>query len=241
MYGVEYFTDGEYVGSIEKDDWMSYPEVMIPSPGVYTVEFRVASESLGGSFQFERAGGTPVYGSVSFPATGGWQTWVTISHNVTLEVGPNSFGIKATGGVWNLNWFHITPSSNLTIAKEETAAPTFYPTTNIPTLSPTSKTPNSTSTPASITTAPISTTTIPTTSVQDPQNTQDSADCTRSMCEYQLSENYLLKYQINVPSDTTLEVCEECNISMEAVYEGEAWISIAFSTDGMMIGSEAVM
>ena len=61
------------------------------------------------------------------------------------------------------------------------------------------------------------------------------------MCEYQLSENYLLKYQINVPSDTTLEVCEVCNISMEAVYEGEAWVSIAFSTDGLMIGSEAVM
>ena len=244
MDGVEFFTDegnGEYVGSIEKDDWMSYPEVMIPSPGVYTVEYQVASESLGGSFQFERAGGTPVYGSVSFPATGGWQTWVTISHNVTLEVGPNYFGIKATGGVWNMNWFRITPSSNLTIAKEETTAPTFYPTTNIPTLSPTSKIPNSTSAPASITTAPISTTTIPTTSVQDPQNTQDSADCTRAMCEYQLSDNFLLKYQVNVPSDTTLEMCEECNISMEAVYEGEAWVSIAFSTDGMMIGSEAVM
>ena len=136
---------------------------------------------------------------------------------------------------------NIPTSSSPTTSKEETTAPTFYPTTNIPTLSPTSKTPNSTSTPASITTAPISTTTIPTTSVQDPQNTQDSADCTRSMCEYQLSENYLLKYQINVPSDTTLEVCEECNISMEAVYEGEAWVSIAFSTDGLMIGSEAVM
>ncbi len=61
------------------------------------------------------------------------------------------------------------------------------------------------------------------------------------MCEYQLSDDFLLKYQVNVPSETTSEMCEECTISMEAVYEGEAWVSIAFSTGGMMIGSEAVM
>jgi hypothetical protein len=228
--GVSVEGCGEYVGSINKDDWMSYPEVMIPSTGVYTVEYRVASESRGGSFQFERAGGTLVYDIVSFPATGGWQNWVTISRNVSLEGGPNSFGIKGTGGDWNLNWFHITPASD---TKEDPAV--------IPTLSPISKTPNPTSNPASLTTAPTSTTTIPTTSTQDPQDPQDSADCTRAMCEKQLSDNFLLKYQVNVPSDTTLEMCEECTISMEAVYEGEAWVSVAFSTDGMMIGSEAVM
>jgi hypothetical protein len=62
---------GEYVSSIDIDDWMSYPEVMIPSTGWYTVEYRVASESRGGSFQFERAGGTQIYGIVSFFCTGG--------------------------------------------------------------------------------------------------------------------------------------------------------------------------
>jgi hypothetical protein len=36
-------------------------------------------------------------------------------------------------------------------------------------------------------------------------------------------------------------MCEKCTISMEAIYDGEAWVSIAVSTDGMMIGSEAVM
>ncbi len=81
---------GENVASIDPGDWMSYPEVTIPSAGVYTVEYRVSSESQGGSFQFERAGGTPVYGSVSFPATGDWQSWVTVSHAVNLEAGPNT-------------------------------------------------------------------------------------------------------------------------------------------------------
>ena len=98
---------GENVASIDSGDWMSYPEVIIPSAGVYTVEYRVSSDSLGGSFQFERAGGTPVYGSVGFPATGNWQSWITVSHTVNLEAGPNSFGILATGGAWNLNWFRI--------------------------------------------------------------------------------------------------------------------------------------
>jgi hypothetical protein len=70
---------------------------------------------------------------------------------------------------------------------------------------------------------------------------QDFNECTRVMCETQLSPDFFLKYQINVPSYTTLDLCENCSISMEAIYDGEAWVSIAFSTDGMMTNSEAVM
>ena len=58
---------------------------------------------------------------------------------------------------------------------------------------------------------------------------------------YQLSDDLQLIYQINVPSDTTYEICDGCTISMEAIYDGEAWVAIAVSTDGLMIGSEAVM
>jgi endoglucanase len=99
---------GQNVGFIDTDDWMSYPAVTIPSTGVYTVAYRVASLSGGGSLQFEKAGGTPVYGRLSIPATGGWQNWQTISHTVNLDAGSQFFGIKATSGGWNLNWFSIT-------------------------------------------------------------------------------------------------------------------------------------
>ena len=61
------------------------------------------------------------------------------------------------------------------------------------------------------------------------------------MCERELSSDFLLKYRVNVPSDTTLETCDDCTISMEVVYDAEAWVSIAFSTNESMIGSEAVM
>ena len=71
--------------------------------------------------------------------------------------------------------------------------------------------------------------------------TVGAKDCTKEMCESQLADNFLLKYQVNVPSDTTLVTCDECTISCEAIYDGEAWVAIAFSTDGSMIGSESVM
>ncbi len=67
-------------------------------------------------------------------------------------------------------------------------------------------------------------------------------DCTQDFCENQVSSDYLLRYKINVPDGTTLGTCEDgCTISFESIYNGEAWISVGFSTDGIMIGSDAVM
>jgi hypothetical protein len=99
---------GRNVGNIVKGAWMSYSAVTIPITGVYRVEYRVASLSKGGCLRFEKEGGTPVYGGLSIPVTGGWQTWTTISHTVNLNAGSQVFAIKATDGGWNLNWFHIT-------------------------------------------------------------------------------------------------------------------------------------
>ncbi len=102
---------GMNVGSIDTGDWMSYPEVNIPTAGTYMVEYRVASASDGGTLQLEKAGGTPVYGTIDIPATGDWQAWVTISHSVNLEAGTQHFGILATVGGWNLNWFRINKAN----------------------------------------------------------------------------------------------------------------------------------
>jgi subtilisin family serine protease len=126
MLGVipEFTSDvggGQNVGSIETGDWMSYPAVTIPNTGTYTVSYRVASLSGGGSLQLEKAGGTPVYGRLSIPSTGGWQSWTTVSHTVTLSAGSQSFGIKATGGGWNINWFTIAPAGTITVQAESYA------------------------------------------------------------------------------------------------------------------------
>jgi endoglucanase len=98
---------GQDVGWIDANDWMVYTAINIPTAGTYTIQYRVASLNGGGNIQIETAGGTPVFGSLAVPSTGGWQTWTTISHNVTLPAGSLSFGIKANAGGFNLNWFTV--------------------------------------------------------------------------------------------------------------------------------------
>ncbi|MEQ8581505.1 MAG: carbohydrate-binding protein [Marinoscillum sp.] len=98
------------VGWIDAGDWMTYNNINIPSSGTYSIAYRVASQSGGGTLQLEQAGGGTIYGSIAIPSTGGWQTWTTIYQNVTLSAGTQSFGIKALSGGWNINWWAITPA-----------------------------------------------------------------------------------------------------------------------------------
>jgi endoglucanase len=97
---------GSNVGYIETGDWMKY-DVDIPTAGTYTVSYRVAAAASGGVIQLEKAGGTPVYGTVNVSGTGGWQTWTTVSHTVQLPAGKQSLGIAAKIGGFNLNWIKV--------------------------------------------------------------------------------------------------------------------------------------
>ncbi|UII19763.1 family 43 glycosylhydrolase [Fulvivirga ligni] len=102
---------GQNVGWIEADDWMVY-DVLLPVAGTYTVEYRVASPNGGGVIEFEKAGGAPDYGTITVPATGGWQNWTTISHQVNLPAGQQQVAIHALSNGYNLNWFKLTPVAN---------------------------------------------------------------------------------------------------------------------------------
>jgi endoglucanase len=111
---------GQDVGYIDANDWMAYAAVNIPTAGTYTVQYRVASLSGGGSIQLERSGGANVFGSITVPSTGGWQTWTTISHNVTLPAGSLAFGLKALTGGFNINWFSVkTQGAREAVAVDE--------------------------------------------------------------------------------------------------------------------------
>jgi endoglucanase len=90
---------------------MYSPEVNIPSKRMYIVEYRAASVSSTGILQFKKAGGMRVYSTIDILATGDWQTWVTTSHTVNLEAGPQYFSIAAPIGGWNLNWFCINQAN----------------------------------------------------------------------------------------------------------------------------------
>lgn len=96
------------VGWTAASEWLTY-DAPVPVAGTYTVSYRVASATGGGSIRLEAPGGSPVYGTINVPSTGGWQTWQTISHTLQLEAG-TQLTLAIPAGGFNLNWFRITPS-----------------------------------------------------------------------------------------------------------------------------------
>lgn len=98
------------VGYLDAGDWLSYDAISVPVSGDYVISYRVASLNGGGRLQLERAGGSPIYGTVDIPATDGWQAWTTVSHTIHLEAGQQGFGIKVLAGGFNINWWSITPA-----------------------------------------------------------------------------------------------------------------------------------
>lgn len=98
---------GINVGWIDNGDWLAYSGITVPASGNYLVEYRVASVN-GGQLSLDLNAGSIVLGSITVPATGGWQNWTTISQTVYLEQGQYDFGIYAITGGWNLNWWKLS-------------------------------------------------------------------------------------------------------------------------------------
>ncbi|MBO9201025.1 cellulase family glycosylhydrolase [Niastella sp. MAH-29] len=105
---------GQDVGWIDQGDWMAFSNINFPVTGTYKVEYRVASLSGGGRVSCDLNAGSIQLGQVDVPNTGGWQTWTTISHNVTVTAGTYNFGVYAQASGWNLNWIRITPVTTTT-------------------------------------------------------------------------------------------------------------------------------
>lgn len=106
------------IGWIDSGDWMVYP-LSIATAGKYTVEYRVASPS-GGTLTADLNAGTTQLGQLVIPASGGWQTWKTVSQTVTLPAGTVNFGIFAVTGGWNLNWIRISPANSTPVVSTVT-------------------------------------------------------------------------------------------------------------------------
>ncbi|NVK54803.1 MAG: carbohydrate-binding protein [Alteromonadaceae bacterium] len=99
---------GSTLAYIDNGAWASYNNINIPSAGQYRITYRVASNGDGGEIQFERSGGSIVFGTKSVPNTGGWSAYENHSHTVTLSAGPQSFGLYFIDGGINLDSFTIT-------------------------------------------------------------------------------------------------------------------------------------
>jgi len=98
---------GQDMGYIDAGDYLVFNNINFPTTGPYTLEYRVASPG-GGTVSSDLNAGTIALGNTAIPATGGWQTWATVSKTVTVNAGTYNFGVFAQTGGYNLNWVRIT-------------------------------------------------------------------------------------------------------------------------------------
>ncbi|RAJ93978.1 putative secreted protein (Por secretion system target) [Larkinella arboricola] len=97
---------GLNVGWIEAGDWMKY-KLNVPTAGLYTLSFRLATWQTDGQLEIRNAAGT-VLATVNVPVGGGWQNWETASATISLPAGNQVLQIYDKQGGWNFNWFDVT-------------------------------------------------------------------------------------------------------------------------------------
>ena len=102
-------TGGGYdLGWTATGQWFKYT-VNVATAGTHTVSFRVAAPSaVTDAFHLSNASGANLSGNVSIAATGGWQTWVTVTANVTLPAGVQTLTLNQDNGGWNINYMTIS-------------------------------------------------------------------------------------------------------------------------------------
>ena len=93
---------GDDLGWTSSGQWYRYT-VNVAAAGNYTVSFRVAAPSaVTDAFHLSGATGANLSGPVSIPATGGWQTWTTVTATVTLAAGKQVLTLSEGNSGWNI-------------------------------------------------------------------------------------------------------------------------------------------
>ncbi|MGA7313439.1 MAG: carbohydrate-binding protein [Silvibacterium sp.] len=102
-------TGGGYdLGWTASGQWFKYT-VNVATAGTYTVGFRVAAPTaVTDALHLSTSSGNNLTGSVSIPATGGYQAWTNVSATVTLEAGEQTLTLYQDAGGWNINYFTFT-------------------------------------------------------------------------------------------------------------------------------------
>ena len=103
---------GQNMGYIDPGDYLVWNNISFPTSGSYLIEYRVASGASGGTISSDLNAGATQLGNTAVPATGGWQTWTTVSKTVTVNAGTYNFGVFAQTGGYNLNWVRISKAGS---------------------------------------------------------------------------------------------------------------------------------
>ncbi|HWG24655.1 RICIN domain-containing protein [Actinospica sp.] len=135
---------GDDVGWNSQGQWLRYT-VDVATAGTYTLGFRVAAPSaVTDALHVTDSSGTDLSGAVDVAATGGWQTWATVTASVNLPAGRQTLVVDEDNGGWNFNYLTFTaaggnPTSTPTTSPTPTTSSSPTPTgTSSPTPTPTS-------------------------------------------------------------------------------------------------------
>jgi Carbohydrate binding module (family 6)/Beta-1,3-glucanase len=108
-------TGGGYdLGWTAAGQWFRYT-VNVATAGTYTVGLRLAAPSaVTNALQIDNSAGTDLTGVITAPATGGYQTWTTVTATVTLPAGTQTLTVDQDGPGWNINYLTFATSGGST-------------------------------------------------------------------------------------------------------------------------------
>jgi len=92
---------GYDIGWTAAGQWFKYT-VNVATAGTYTVSLRLASPSgVTDGLHIANSSGANLSGNINAPATGGWQTWATVTASVTLPAGQQTLTVDQDNAGWN--------------------------------------------------------------------------------------------------------------------------------------------
>jgi len=100
---------GENIGYLDGGDYLDY-YIDVAQTGIYTVEYRNASEMPSSlKMQLVTEDGTiEELHTTNMEATGGWQTWTTVSYEARLPAGAHTLRLLVEQGPVNINYFDFS-------------------------------------------------------------------------------------------------------------------------------------
>jgi len=94
---------GQDAGYTDVNDYLEF-YVVVNGSGNYQFNYRIAGNGGGGELAIMNNGVKTVLQNVTFPSTGGWQNWQTVTANANLPKGLLTLRFTATAAGFNLNY-----------------------------------------------------------------------------------------------------------------------------------------
>ena len=100
--------EGKNLNYTDAGDYADY-SIYVPKTGVYGIQFRIAGFSEGqiGLYSVDKNAIESELVLVSTTNTGGWQTWETVSGNLSIEEGTHKLRMRILAGGFNFNWMEF--------------------------------------------------------------------------------------------------------------------------------------